>query len=45
MQALPNFNKWAEAMFKKESVTYIWDEEKIVSRTGARIAKMKQAAK
>lgn len=45
LQKLPNFSKWADATLKQESVTYIWDEEKVVKRTGARIAKMKQAAK
>jgi len=45
IQKLPNTGKWAEAVLKQNSVTYIWDEEKIVSRTTARINKMKQAAK
>lgn len=45
LQKLPNFGKWAEAVIKQESVTYIWDEEKVVSRTTMRINKMKQAAK
>ena len=45
MQKLPNFGKWADAVHKKESVTYIWDEEKVVARTTQRIKKMKEDAK
>lgn len=45
MQKLPNFGKWADQVLSQESVLYIWDEEKVISRTTQRIAKMKQAAK
>ena len=31
--ALPNFSKWAAEVIKQESVTYIWDEEDVVSNT------------
>ena len=44
LQTLPNFSKWANATMSKESVRYIWDEEAVVSRTKARIAKMKAHA-
>jgi glutathione S-transferase len=44
LQKLPNFSKWANATISKESVRYIWDEETVVSRTQARIAKMKAHA-
>ncbi|KAK4944164.1 hypothetical protein LTR66_007977 [Elasticomyces elasticus] len=45
LQKLPNFSKWADAVLKKESVMYIWDEEKVVSRTKRRVAQMKTQAK
>lgn len=44
LQRLPHFSKWANATMSKESVRYIWDEETVVSRTKARIAKMKAHA-
>jgi len=44
LQKLPNFSKWAQATMSRESVRYIWDEEDVVSRTKARIAKMKAHA-
>lgn len=40
---LPNFGKWADKVVARESVTYIWNEENIVGRMKARIAKMKEA--
>ncbi|OCL11975.1 thioredoxin-like protein [Glonium stellatum] len=42
---LPNFSKWAAATISHDSVTYIWDEENIISRTQARLAKLKIQAK
>jgi len=45
IQKLPNFGPWAEAVIKRESVTYIFDEEKINQRMKKRIAKMKEQAK
>lgn len=45
LQKLPNFGPWAEAVAKRESVTYMWDEQKIVERTKKRIAKLKEQAK
>lgn len=42
IKKLPNTGKWAEHVLKQESVLYIWDEEKVIARTGARIAKMKE---
>lgn len=44
LQKLPNFSKWAQATMSRESVRHIWDEETVVSRTKARIAKMKAHA-
>jgi len=35
----PAFWKWANAVVKEKSVNYIWDEEGVVSRTKARLAK------
>ncbi|KAF2652687.1 glutathione-S-transferas-like protein omega 1 [Lophiostoma macrostomum CBS 122681] len=45
LEALPNFSKWAAEVIKQESVTYVFDEEKIVSRTVQRIEKLKAQAK
>jgi glutathione S-transferase len=42
---LPKFSKWAKATISQESVTYIWDEKKVVAKTKLRIAKMKEQAK
>ncbi|KAF2020726.1 glutathione-S-transferas-like protein omega 1 [Aaosphaeria arxii CBS 175.79] len=44
-EALPNFSKWAAEVIKHDSVTYIWDEEKVIAGTQARIAKLKAQAK
>lgn len=41
LDSLPNFSKWAKAVNAKESVTYVFDEEKIVKGTASRIEKMK----
>ncbi|KAF2001850.1 glutathione-S-transferas-like protein omega 1 [Amniculicola lignicola CBS 123094] len=38
LDALPNFSKWAAEVIKQESVTYIWDEEKVLVGTRKRIA-------
>jgi len=35
----PAFWKWANAVVKEKSVNYIWNEEKVVNRTKARLAK------
>lgn len=45
--ALPNFSKWAAEVIKQESVTYIWNEEHVVSNTLRKVAdwKAKPAAK
>lgn len=42
---LPNTGKWAQAVLKQESLLYIWDEESVVSKTGERIKKMRDAKK
>lgn len=39
----PNFWKWANAVVKEDSVTYVWNEEKVVTGTTARIAKLNAA--
>lgn len=41
----PAFWKWANAVAKEESVTYIWDEKLMVDRTLERLAKAKATAK
>jgi glutathione S-transferase len=33
----PSFWKWANAVVKEESVTYIWDEKAVVEATIARL--------
>jgi len=45
LDGLPNFSKWAKAVTAKESVTYVFDEEKIVKGTASRVEKMKAQAK
>ena len=42
---LPNFSKWAAEVVKQESVTYIWDEERMVKQAKLKIASMKSQAK
>jgi glutathione S-transferase len=44
LEGLPNFSKWAKATTSNESVTFIWDPEQVVSKTTARINKMKAQA-
>jgi len=39
----PAFWKWANAVVKEESVTYIWDENKVIEGTKARLAKIAAA--
>jgi glutathione S-transferase len=41
----PHFYKWANAVVAEKSVSYIWDEEKVVANTKKRIAEMAAAAK
>jgi len=36
----PRFNAWAQKLVQEDSVTYIWDEQKVAARTKARFAKM-----
>jgi len=43
-EKLPKFSAWAKAATSQESVMYIWDEKKVLERTGTRIEKMKAAA-
>ena len=45
LDALPNFSKWAAEVLKQESVTYIWDEERMVSKTAEKIQSLKEKAK
>jgi glutathione S-transferase len=44
-EKLPNFNKWAQAVNKEESVTYIWNEAEVLPATKKKIESMKAAAK
>ncbi|KIW07684.1 hypothetical protein, variant [Verruconis gallopava] len=43
LDQLPNFSKWAKATIEQPSVLKIWDEEKVIAGTKARIEKMKAA--
>ncbi|KAI1612752.1 putative glutathione S-transferase [Exophiala viscosa] len=36
----PRFSAWAQKLVQEESVTYIWDEQKVAARTKARFAKL-----
>lgn len=45
LEALPNFNKWAQAVIKEESVTYIWNEAEVIPATKKKVESMKAAAK
>ncbi|KAI5257445.1 multidrug resistance protein [Aureobasidium subglaciale] len=45
IEALPNTGKWAKAVVELPSALTIWNEEDVVKRTSARVAKMKEAAK
>lgn len=42
---LPNFSKWAAEVIKQDTVTYIWNEEKVVENTKKKIATLKAQAK
>ncbi|EDU45197.1 Gst Glutathione S-transferase [Pyrenophora tritici-repentis] len=42
--ALPNFSKWAAEVIKLDSVTYIWNEEDVVTTTLRKVASMKGQA-
>lgn len=44
-EKLPNFNKWAQAVIKEESVTYIWNEAEVIKATKKKIESLKAAAK
>ena len=44
LEALPNFNKWAQALIKEESVTYIWNEAEVIPATKKKVESMKAAA-
>lgn len=37
----PNFYKWATAVVEHPSVNGIWNEENVVARTKARLARLK----
>ena len=40
----PNFYKWASSVIQHPSVTGIWNEEKVVAGTKARLEKLKAHA-
>jgi len=44
LEGLPNFSKWAKATTSRDSVTSIWNAEQVVSKTTARIQRMKAQA-
>ncbi|THY39634.1 putative glutathione S-transferase [Aureobasidium pullulans] len=45
IEALPNTGKWAKTVVELPSALTIWNEEDVVKRTSARVAKMKEASK
>lgn len=45
LEKLPNFNKWAQAVNKEESVTYIWNEADAISAMKKKMESLKAAAK
>ena len=44
-EGLPNFNKWAQAVIKEDSVTYIWNEAEVISATKRKFQSLKAATK
>ncbi|CAI6319609.1 unnamed protein product [Periconia digitata] len=44
LDALPNFKNWAAEVIKLDSVTYVWDEEKMIPFTKARFEKLRATA-
>lgn len=38
----PNFWKWASNLVKQDSVTYVYDEKKIVESSKVRFAKLRE---
>ncbi|KAG9528426.1 thioredoxin-like protein, partial [Aureobasidium melanogenum] len=44
IEALPNTGKWAKAVVQIPTALTIWNEDEVVKRTSARVAKMKEAA-
>ncbi|KAJ4989751.1 glutathione S-transferase domain-containing protein [Stagonosporopsis vannaccii] len=45
LEALPNFNKWSQAVIKEDSVTYIWDEASVIHATKKKFESLKASAK
>ena len=45
LETMPKFQKWVDTVASQDSVTYIWDEEKVVSHYKERIAKARSGAK
>ncbi|KAJ4295125.1 hypothetical protein N0V90_007135 [Kalmusia sp. IMI 367209] len=45
LDALPNFSKWAAEVVKHESVTYIWNEERVIEGTRKKMAQIKGQSK
>jgi len=45
MKKLPNYSKWADVVCQQESVTYIYDEKRVVERSIQKAASMKAQAK
>lgn len=45
MKKLPNYSKWSDVVCQQESVTYIYDEKKVVERSIQKAASMKAQAK
>jgi len=45
LDALPNYSKWAKEVVSLDSVTYIYEEDAVISGTLKRLDKLKAAAK
>ena len=45
LNGLPNFSKWAAEAIKHDSVTYIWDEERMLEQSKKKFAELKAQAK
>ena len=45
LDALPCFTRWSEAIVGQESVLYMWDEDRIIERSKARMEQLKKETK
>ena len=42
LDSLPAYSKWSKAVVAQQSVTSIWDKEKMISRTQDRVPQMRK---